>query len=313
MPTETKSAGTSNAYQDTGQVDTWATGDGTRVNTSDNLKATVAEMTYDFDAVLYGPTYFLYASQFGFTDVTGTINSVTATIEKSGTNSCFTGNTLIDTPKGKVPIKDIKRGDLVIGGNGKPTLVKKNAKNKVFGYRIVTTESCRVEATMYHPFKTKRGFVQLGKLRVGDSVMTSNGFEPITSMIAVKGEIDVYELAIEAPHTYFANGFLVHNKLITLEVYDSQVKLFDQTGVPFGVDMKNVTAWSAADANSTYIFTSPAISATNIKTTSFGVGIAAYGQSNTLGGDIIGCAVDWVQLVVDYTPVIGGTMQMMGV
>ena len=38
--------------------------------------------------------------------------------------------------------------------------------------------------------------------------------ESVASVVAKPGEVAVYDLSVDDPHNYFADGFLVHNKSI---------------------------------------------------------------------------------------------------
>lgn len=98
---------------------------------------------------------------------------------KTSRYSCFTGDTLIETPKGKIPIKDIKNGELVYCYDSKGNLDIKpvlktfsNGSKKVF--RLHWSSSAgrlgHIDLTPDHLIKTNRGFIKANELRNGDKL-----------------------------------------------------------------------------------------------------------------------------------------------
>ena len=110
------------------------------------------------------------------------VNAVaTFTGAASATMACFIAGTMVLTTAGLVAIENIKAGDIVISTNpdtletaGKTVLetyvrqVDKLVHLTINGEEIVTTDN--------HPFYVQgRGFIDAGKLLVGDTLVSVNG------------------------------------------------------------------------------------------------------------------------------------------
>ncbi|MEM3031040.1 MAG: TIM44-like domain-containing protein [Candidatus Micrarchaeia archaeon] len=133
---------------------------------------------------------------------------------------CFAAGTRIATPEGERHIEAVKAGDMVtaVAPDGS---VKKAVVRGVFTTRTrmlqLRTERRAVNTTAEHPFLTPGGsFKEASELSAGDVVMVigENGElreERIVSATYL-GEERVYNLEIEEPFTFIANGFVVHNK-----------------------------------------------------------------------------------------------------
>jgi PBSX family phage terminase large subunit len=86
-------------------------------------------------------------------------------------NHCFTGETLITTINGQVPIKDINEGDLVLTSQGyKKVLVKfNNGLKQVNKYLIqFDTFSVSLCSTKEHKIKTEKEWKQISQLQNND-------------------------------------------------------------------------------------------------------------------------------------------------
>jgi len=100
--------------------------------------------------------------------------------------TCFSGDTLITTSKGEVPIKDVRAGDFVLtsGGYNKVLKHNRNGVRKVieknirfdFGYR-------KVSSTFDHKFKTDKGWKQFKDLQKKDklNLLASSTGQSITA------------------------------------------------------------------------------------------------------------------------------------
>ena len=86
-------------------------------------------------------------------------------------DECFQGSTLITTPTGAIPIKDIKVGDKVCNMSGIGT-VTHLFKNSVFTNRLccVTIDGVKTFTTVDHLYFTNYGWVEAQNLREGDIV-----------------------------------------------------------------------------------------------------------------------------------------------
>jgi len=85
--------------------------------------------------------------------------------------------------------------------------------------RLRTALGHEIVATAEHPFMTMAGWLQLGKLKVGDTLATARS-EPAPGdhvywdrivEIEAAGSQETYDLQIEGDHNFLANHFVVHN------------------------------------------------------------------------------------------------------
>jgi error-prone DNA polymerase len=85
--------------------------------------------------------------------------------------------------------------------------------------RLRTALGHEIAATAEHPFMTMAGWVQLGKLKVGDTIATARSvpvpgervyWDRIVEIEAV-GSQETYDLQIDGDHNFLANHFVVHN------------------------------------------------------------------------------------------------------
>ena len=151
--------------------------------------------------------------------------------------TCFVKGTLVtledDT---KVAIEDIKVGDRVKGlsvinnvlGFDRPMLIINDVREGTL-YGINGLEKF---ITSEHPIMTKQGWkaidqdnakkfepqlskILIGDIKVGDDILIEDGtYLPVSSIETYKDQPQqqLYNLLLDGNHTYYANGFLVHNK-----------------------------------------------------------------------------------------------------
>jgi predicted lipid-binding transport protein (Tim44 family) len=121
----------------------------------------------------------------------------------------------------EVPISSIVPGDEVMAftseGNPVTTTVQSILGIEVDRHAILTTDRGILRVTLEHPFFVGRGtFKTLDALHPGDTVLAwdGKGLTPqrILSIEIVPGRIQVYNLQVDPPHTFFAGGLAVHNK-----------------------------------------------------------------------------------------------------
>lgn len=121
--------------------------------------------------------------------------------------ACFTAGTEISTPEGAVAIEQMAFGDQVISFD----IVNEVTELHDMGEADIcelNTPSFSVETTQTEVFMTPDGKKPLTELSEGDSVMTVNGFEPITAIIATGKKEKVYELELTGDNMFYANGIL---------------------------------------------------------------------------------------------------------
>lgn len=97
-------------------------------------------------------------------------------------DECFSGNSLVKTVNGNVPIKDIKKGDKVFNLLGE-TRVKELHSTSVSTDRLccVNTSSGKIVTTKDHLFFTKLGWIPACELREGDELVDYSSLQNLWS------------------------------------------------------------------------------------------------------------------------------------
>lgn len=121
--------------------------------------------------------------------------------------ACFTAGTEISTPEGAVAIEQMAFGDQVISLDTVNEVTELHDMGEADIYEL-HTPSCTVETTQTEVFMTPDGNKPLSELSEGESVMTVNGFESITAIIATGKKEKVYELELTGDNMFYANGIL---------------------------------------------------------------------------------------------------------
>lgn len=121
--------------------------------------------------------------------------------------ACFVAGTEISTPEGAVAIERMTFGDQVISLGAVNEVTELHDMGEADIYEL-NTPSFAVETTQTEEFMTPDGNKSLSELSEGDSVMTVNGFEPITAIIATGRKEKVYELELTGDNMFYANGIL---------------------------------------------------------------------------------------------------------
>lgn len=163
------------------------------------------------------------------------------------TNSCFSGDTLITCADGEEKtIRAIREGDFVLGRDGRANRVVGIERPFLGNRKLFSLNGSAPFVTAEHPIMTRTGWKAIdpaataaenpllivGRLAVRDRLLKLTGcaitagvagpdaIEPefesmsLTSLTAhyADPKTPLYNLFLEGDHTYFANGFLVHNK-----------------------------------------------------------------------------------------------------
>lgn len=179
-------------------------------------------------------------------------------------DECFPAGTQVDGRN----IEDIGEGDMVTSFFPMSGMIAFRKVVRIFRKPApsimvrITARQRTVTATWNHPFLTDDGWIDAGRIKVGDRVCGMWwGPQDIARVDSVEilecGSADgpgsvcpddcVYNLEIEGEHTYLANGFVVHNchratgasyqKLI--EIYreiDPECRLLGATATPHRTD-----------------------------------------------------------------------------
>ena len=133
---------------------------------------------------------------------------------------CFPAGTRIATPSGDAAIETLRPGDTIIGVEADGSLVHGCVQRTV---RLlgkpseIRTSAGVLCATAEHPVRLADGtFLSLGELTPGKQVCRADA--ATVHPVAVLGPgaprpvQEVFNLEVEAPHTFIAEGFVVHNK-----------------------------------------------------------------------------------------------------
>ena len=129
--------------------------------------------------------------------------------------ACFLAKTQILIETGTINIENISIGDTILAykdGQKVKTKVKELISSESEGYFVLKTNQREVKVTKKHPFLTGHGWKKVEELTLGERLITENGTEILISKIYINKTVPVYNLKVDIPHTYFANGFVVHNK-----------------------------------------------------------------------------------------------------
>ena len=152
------------------------------------------------------------------------------------TSQCFTGDTLVSTEYGLLPIEEIQAGDYVWSENTetgekelKKVLSVSVAETKVLVH-VYTENGTEIDTTENHPFYVEgKGWCAAAELEAGDVLRTQDGNVEIVSAVEIvqlDETVKVYNLEIEDSHTYYvsAEGVLVHNDCDGAEIIELDPK-----------------------------------------------------------------------------------------
>lgn len=144
-------------------------------------------------------------------------NPLNAKAGDGGKGGCFTGETQISMADGTTKaIKDIQKGDKILTKESEfssrliPAEVTGKVVKDVSEYLVINEN---LEVTTEHVVFANGEWKKVADLKLGDSMVDKNGnLIRIVSMRRVVNPVDVYNIEIKDYHTYFANGFFVHNE-----------------------------------------------------------------------------------------------------
>jgi RHS repeat-associated protein len=141
----------------------------------------------------------------------------------NGIGFSFTGETLVTTREGQVPIKDIQIGDFVLSYdeenasyqyNEVINLIRKIGQSELLEIAFNVGEN--ITSTLNHPFYLADGtWVIAQELQKGDEIRLANGdLVTVTDLSKSQATVDVYNLTVEGTHTYTVGSqqLVVHNK-----------------------------------------------------------------------------------------------------
>lgn len=137
-------------------------------------------------------------------------------VESSGRGGCLIAGTKIWTVEGQRSIEELKIGDEVytLENNKSQTIVKTKVQ-KLTSH--VSTEQIlingQLQLTPDHPLLVNGIWALATEVKSGDKLLSSDGGEiKVVSVDRVRQGRLVYNLSLDSPHTFFANGIYTHNK-----------------------------------------------------------------------------------------------------
>ena len=138
-------------------------------------------------------------------------------VHNKGGGGCFAPATLIATPAGPRPIETLQLGDTVLAPQPDGRLAPAAISGVYLNFSpmlVLRTMQGELRTTDEHPLLTAAGdFRAARELAVGASLMRADG-----RAVAIQGITHgadagpVYNLQVAGPHTFVADGFVVHNK-----------------------------------------------------------------------------------------------------
>lgn len=149
----------------------------------------------------------------------------------SGGGTCFVAGTLIDTPSGTLPIEKIRTRDKIYSFNPETLRIEIDTVSQALehvanGYfELIFADKKQISVTPEHPFLTAiNEFTAAGNLAVGQKVFVrSNGELLLETKLEkrhwVGARARVYNFRVARNHTYFANGFAVHNRKEDIDLF----------------------------------------------------------------------------------------------
>jgi len=142
--------------------------------------------------------------------------------------SCFVAGTLVQMDGQDKRIEDVRIGDKLIGRGGVENEVLAFDHPRLGDRLLYSINGGKFFVTAEHPFATSTGWksfdpamtreenphLEVMKLEIGDELQTWEGTEILKtiSMTADHPKTPLYNFKLSGDNTYYADGYLVHNK-----------------------------------------------------------------------------------------------------
>ena len=150
-------------------------------------------------------------------------NTTTSTTQQQDTGgACFVGGTRIQVPNGIEYIENIEVGDVVKSFDvGTSSVVNsKVTETYVHSDRYYMIINGIIKTTSVHPFYSDGNWIEAGDLSIGDKILHVDGLVHTIKTIELSDtQVTVYNFEVDGTHNYFAEDYLVHNKVTENEPY----------------------------------------------------------------------------------------------
>ncbi len=127
--------------------------------------------------------------------------------------SCVARGVMVDTPDGRRPIEELSAGDTVTARDpesGEISVVRVHAtRSAAASATLWLTDGLRVTAE--HPVFADGAWTPAGEIASGAALVARDG-STVAAAPRADGQVEVFDLTVAPPHTFFAGGVLVHNK-----------------------------------------------------------------------------------------------------
>lgn len=154
---------------------------------------------------------------------------------------CLTGDTLVDTEEGQIPISELvgKTGHVWSYRKGKAILkpfydVRMTQKDATI-FRITLEDGRTIECTGEHPILTQRGWIEAQDLLtsvdkivdISPSIRYNRAFNVVgIKKIEIIGTDDVYNMEVKGTHCFSINGgLIVHNCMDSMRYFVFTMRL----------------------------------------------------------------------------------------
>lgn len=130
---------------------------------------------------------------------------------------CFAAGTLVATPAGSRAIETLAIGDTVLALGSDGALVPATVEGAYLNFSpllVLETDAGVLRTTSEHPLLDANTgeFRVAGSFGSGELLATADGAAVLRSIVRGEEPVAVFTLSVGGPHTFLANGFVVHNK-----------------------------------------------------------------------------------------------------
>lgn len=187
-------------------------------------------------------------------------------ISPSGLNACLTGDTLIETDQGQVPIRDIHTNQKVMTRSGWAPIAKAGCTGYATELIEIETAETMIRCTAEHRIwlSSKNAFIPAVIVRRGDSLLYRDAIDSQSVVLSVRrvpAQEFVYDIQVASGYLpeFFANGICVHNSsegelrayYDTIAAYQNR---FFRPNLTKVLNFIQLSLWGEVDPEITFIF-----------------------------------------------------------